>query len=136
MERRHFITGSIATAGLGLTGNMALAAAPSLEGSVYYTTKKPGRWAKKAAGHSPIIETEKTASGLVAVIRTPHEMTAEHFIVKHVLMDENFNLLGEKVFDPAKDPAALSSYNVAKASKLYAISICNKHDTWLSEVSL
>ena len=64
-----------------------------LAGSLYYTAENPGRWHKKVDGHLPMIEK----NGDTIEVTTGHEMRGyEHYIVKHVMFDENFNLFSEK----------------------------------------
>ncbi|MCG8669675.1 MAG: class II SORL domain-containing protein [Pseudomonadales bacterium] len=135
MNRRSLMQAS----GLGLAGAFLMGKAnagsnPKFAGSVYYTSENPGRWAKKVSGHAPVVQAETKSGKKVVTVTTPHEMVNEHFIVKHTLFDEQMNLLGERVFDPAKDKAAISSYSLEGVSgKVYAVSVCNKHDTWLTE---
>ena len=87
-----------------------------------------------AAGALPVIQSEVRNGEKVVTVTTPHEMTAEHFIAKHTLLDKDMNVLGEKVFYPHSDKAAISSYVVRDyKGKIYAVSLCNQHDTWLAE---
>ena len=138
MNRRSLMQASaLGLAGSLLVGNASAGVNPKFAGSVYYTKENPGRWAKKVAGHAPIVQSEEKSGKKVITITTPHEMVNEHFIVKHTLFDENMNLLGERVFDPAKDKAAISCYSLEGVSgTVYAVSVCNKHDTWLTEASV
>lgn len=139
MKRRTLLNASIfgAVAGTVLSGHAVADKGSKFAGAVYYTADNPGRWDKKVAGHSPVIQSELKGGKKVVTITTPHEMVSHHFIAKHTLFDEKMNVLGEKVFDPAKDKAAISSYTLdSYEGKVYAVSICNKHDTWLAEASV
>lgn len=136
MDRRHFVRLGLAGSAAGLvlptvTAHAeADALATPLAGGFYYTKEKPGRWAEKAAGHSPVVEV----SGKLVLVTTPHEMKGhEHYIVKHLLLDAKMNVLGETLFDPAKDNAAISQYELKDFSgAAYALSLCNKHDLWVT----
>jgi superoxide reductase len=100
-----------------------------LAGSVFYTKEHPGRWAKKAPGHLPMIERR----GDRIRVTTHHPMTGyKHYIIKHMLLDEDFHYVREKVFDPGADKP-VSEYDISGLKReLYAISMCNLHDTWIS----
>ncbi|MCG8538085.1 MAG: hypothetical protein MI808_23615 [Pseudomonadales bacterium] len=140
MDRRNFIQAGIAGAAAGfmlpataMAGEGSKLKSP-LAGSLYYTKENPGRWAAKVAGHAPVVEA---ADGMI-MVTTPHEMLAhEHYIVKHTLFDANMNLLGETMFDPTKDKAAISQYTIKEYKGVaYALSMCNKHDCWVTEFTV
>jgi len=100
-----------------------------LAGGVFYTKEAPGRWSKKAGSHAPSIS--HTESGIE--IFTDHPMkSGEHWIVKHVLLDHRFRFIAETVFDAERDTKARSTYNHRTTGTLYALSVCNKHDTWMT----
>jgi len=57
----------------------------------------------------------------------------EHYIIKHVLLDSRFQFLQERLFDPQKDKAPISTFEIkAQPGPIYALSVCNLHDTWLN----
>ena len=57
----------------------------------------------------------------------------EHYIVKHIVLDKDYNFITEKVFDPAKDKAPISEHDLgAYKGEVNVLSVCNLHDTWLS----
>lgn len=139
MQRRLFLQSGLVTTLAGSMGLVSAVQAANLDlskmaGSVYYTKENPGRWAKKVAGHLPTLEKH----GDMLKILTGHEMNPyAHYIVKHILLDSDFKVLGEKMFDPTKDKAAASNYNVKGYSgTLHALSFCNKHDTWLNSLTV
>lgn len=137
MDRRSFVRFVFAGASAGLVApKLAFAegAIAPLAGGLYYTKEAPGRWNKKVAGHVPLIETSRNANELAVRIITSHEMKAhEHYIVKHILLDQNYRFLDEKLFDPRTDKAPISEFTLpAYSGALYALSVCNKHDTWLN----
>ena len=105
-----------------------------MAGGVYYTKESPGRWEKKAGLHIPAME--KTENGIQ--IATGHPMNAgKHWIVKHMLLDSDFKFIDEKIFNPEKDKAAISSHKLSgQTGVVYALSVCNLHDTWLSYIEV
>ncbi|HBC57727.1 MAG TPA: hypothetical protein DCZ03_11230 [Gammaproteobacteria bacterium] len=136
MNRRNFIQVVSAGTLFGLLGvkNSSASEDQFGAGSFYYTEKSPGRWHQKVAGHIPHFEV----SGESLKIVTGHEMNGyEHYIVKHQLFDQNFNLIAEKMFDPVRDKAAVSIHPLSGLSgKIYAVSVCNKHDNWVNSLNL
>ena len=137
MNRRFFLK---QTSVLGLTALSSIYAPKSvyaetnimnspLAGSVFYTESNPGRWNKKIKGHLPTFSlTEQMLE-----ITTGHEMNGyEHYIIKHVLFDEKFNFLREVMFNPVSD-APISNHDISGLNnKVYALSLCNKHDAWIN----
>jgi len=142
MDRRSFIRIGVAGAATGiiapeivLAGSMGKKMSSSnMAGGVYYTKESPGRWAKKAGSHSPIIEKADTGIRVI----TGHPMKANnHWIIKHVLLDSDFNFISENVFDPNKDKAAISNFSLTgQTGAVYALSVCNKHDSWLTVLEI
>jgi len=105
-----------------------------MAGGVYYTKESPGRWAKKVGGHLPNIEVVKSDSDAVVKIVTAHGMDPyAHYIVKHMVLDSDFNFIAEHMFDPTKDKAPISEISVGTyRGVVNVLSVCNKHDTWLN----
>lgn len=127
--------GVAATASGLIVPTASLAAAAKIGGGgIYYTKDQPGRWAKKAGGHVPLINLQKSEGESLVEIITPHEMNKyEHYIVKHILLDESYNFLAERMFNPEKDLQPRSEFKLDSYSgAVFALSVCNKHDTWLS----
>ena len=138
MERRDFIRLSVVSVGTGIAApTMVLAnSEKQVKGAsdIYYTKEDPGRWNGKVATHLPNIEIEKSSGKITVKVVTPHEMKGyEHYIVKHVLLDQNYKYLDEHMFDPTKDTAAISTFTLKGYNgALYVLSMCNKHDLWLN----
>lgn len=135
MERRNFIHLAVAGSVAGIIApSSVLAGSSSMAGGLYYTKSAPGRWNKKVAGHLPSIEVSKNSDGVNIQVVTAHGMTGyEHYIVKHIVLDDNFNFIAEKMFDPMKDKAAMSEFSLGKyRGVVNVLSVCNKHDTWLN----
>ena len=104
-----------------------------LAGAFYYTKDKSGRWEKLKESHITSYEINNE----ILEITTLHEMRGyDHYIIKHILLDKKFNLISEKIFDPSRD-TPISKHNITGfTEKLYVLSICNKHDTWLNIIKL
>ena len=104
-----------------------------LAGSFYYTKNKPGNNENVVQSHSPILEiNENTLS-----VSTPHEMKGyDHYIVKHIVLDNKFNIISEKVFDPSKEKPISEHNIIGYEDKLYVLSICNNHDTWVDIIKI
>ncbi|WP_126456794.1 desulfoferrodoxin family protein [Sulfuriflexus mobilis] len=138
MDRRSFIRIGMAGAATGIIAPEIVLAgsqgknisSSDMAGGLFYTKESPGRWAKKAGSHSPILE--KTDAGVRIV--TGHPMKSnDHWIIKHVLLDSDFKFIAENIFDPNKDKAAISNFALSgQTSVVYGLSVCNLHDTWLT----
>jgi superoxide reductase len=142
MERRNFIRLSAAGLGAGLIVPATVLAKTcnqlATTNNLYYTKESPGRWSGKVATHLPVIEIEKAVGKVTVKIVTPHEMNGyDHYIVKHVLLDKNYQFLDERLFNPVQDKTAASSYTLENyTGKVYALSMCNKHDLWLNSTTV
>jgi superoxide reductase len=143
MERRDFIRLSIATAAATtVAAPQALAITTHntevVVSDIYYTKASPGRWAEKIATHSPNIEASKAGANTTVKVTTPHEMKGyEHYIVKHVLLDKNYKFLAEHMFNPLEDKVPVSEFKLESYSgTVHALSMCNKHDVWLSSAEI
>jgi len=141
MDRRNFVrlgvAGGIAamfSPALATAATQSSGASGKMAGGVFYTRANPGRWSKKISGHLPVIET---AQDKIQVV-TGHAMKGyEHYITKHMLLDSNFSFLDEFMFDPTKHKAAKSEFSTKNYSgKIYVLSHCNKHDTWMNTIEI
>jgi superoxide reductase len=142
MERRNFIRLSVASTAAGLLAPVISQAETEKPippaADIYFTKEAPGRWAGKEATHLPTIEINKSGDETSIKVVTPHEMKGyEHYIVKHILLDKNHKFLQEHMFDPTKDSVAISTFVLKNYSgTVYALSVCNKHDLWLSKAEV
>ena len=141
MHRRLFIKGlgligvasSIAVPNMAFAGGAPDPMQSNLAGLLFYTKDAPGRWAGKEGSHTPMIER----SGNQIEVTTGHEMDGyNHYIIKHILLDQNLAFVEETRFNPETD-APISSHDISKLSgSLYVVSLCNKHDAWLNMLAL
>ena len=104
-----------------------------LAGSFYYTKNKPGQKDSVVQSHSPILEIDEN----ILIVFTPHEMKGyDHYIIKHIVLDNRFNKISEKVFDPSKE-TPISKHNImGYVDMLYVLSVCNHHDTWVDVIKI
>jgi len=134
-DRRQFLKSSLALSAAAATTMpfaQAHAANTNMASGVVYSTDNPGKWSNKAGSHAPAVKIE----GDHVNIQTNHGMTEAHYIVRHTLVTESGEVVGAKTFSP-KDKLAVSSFKLPKgAKKLYATSFCNKHDLWITPISV
>ena len=70
-------------------------------------------------------------------VSTPHEMKGyDHYIIKHIVLDNRFNIISEKVFDPSKETPVSKHNIIGYEDKLYVLSVCNNHDTWVDIIKI
>ncbi|MEZ0172924.1 MAG: hypothetical protein AB9Q20_01215 [Candidatus Reddybacter sp.] len=146
MDRRKFIRVAFGGAVAGIiapslaiaSSSKSAASAPIMAGGVYFTKANPGRWSEKVGGHLPTIELVKSADDAVVNIATAHGMDAyAHYIVKHVVLDKDFNFIVEHMFDPTKDKVPISEISVGTYRGLInVLNVCNKNDTWLNSAQV
>jgi superoxide reductase len=141
MERRDFIRLGVVGAGVGILAPTIVLAENSKQiatGNIYYTKDAPGRWSEKVATHLPNIEIQKSGGNVAVKIVTAHEMKGyEHYIVKHVLLDQNYKFIDEHLFNTNNDKAPISMFTLRGYSgPIHALSMCNKHDLWLNSVEV
>ncbi len=141
MNRRNFL--SIAAAGSAFSVFLPKALLADekkdllkskLAGGVFYTAESPGRWGKKVNSHLPKIVKAMDANTIRVITAHPVEKY-NHYIVKHVVLDKDFNFITEKMFNPLVDKAPQSEFDLGKyKGVLYVMSVCNKHDTWINSI--
>ena len=135
MDRRNFIRLAFVGTATGIIApTSVLANTASMAGGVYYTKDAPGRWSKKVGSHLPSIEVARGAEGASIQVLTAHGMTAyEHYIVKHIVLDKDYQFIAEHMFDPMKDKTPVSEFKLGNYTGIVnVLSVCNKHDTWLN----
>ena len=123
MDRRNFIR-------FGIAGIGASIVAPQ---TVLATAQE-----SKLAGGVPHLAVEKSGSDNIIEVVTGHEMKGyEHYIIKHVLLDKDYRVLVEHMFNPMQDKQALSRFRLkAYSGPVHVLSVCNKHDTWLNMIEV
>jgi superoxide reductase len=104
----------------------------ALAGKIFYSTDRPGRWKGKEKGHSPLIKVDKDGSNVLVRAATQHPMDADHYIIKHILMDQQLNLIDEQVFDKVFDMPRSRFELQGYSGRIYVVSMCNLHDNWVN----
>ncbi|MDM8565504.1 desulfoferrodoxin family protein [Candidatus Halobeggiatoa sp. HSG11] len=132
-DRRNFIKTTLTVASGMAIGQVVKASESVHHTGIIYTANNPGQWEKKVKGHAPEIAID----GKTVTITTNHVMTSQHYIVRHSLVTEDGTVLGAMTFSP-KDKKAVSTYELPDGitTKLYATSFCNKHDLWMTELTI
>jgi superoxide reductase len=146
MDRRSFIRFGIVGTTTGIIAPKAVLGASNsgglnsnMAGGVYHTKDAPGRWAKKAGLHLPMISKSAGTGGKTTIqVLTGHPMKPDydHYIVKHMLLDSNFNFIAEHIFNPTKDKQPISEFSITQHGPIYAMSVCNLHDSWLDVIDV
>ena len=140
MDRRAVLRLGIAgAAGSLFIPRGVLAAGPSaaftsrLAGGSSIPRNGLGDGARRSVGHLPMIER----AGNKIEVTTGHPMKGfRHYIVKHMILDDDFQFVAEKMFDPKKD-SPVSTHDISKLrEKVYVLSMCNIHDVWLNSLQL
>lgn len=130
-NRRDFMkTSLVASAGILAASVSPASAADNTKANIFaYSKKNPGRWAGKEGSHAPVV----TVEGDKITIETKHGMSEGHYIVKHSLVTNTGEVLGENFFFPT-DKKAISTFMIKGGhEELYALSFCNLHDLWVTE---
>ncbi len=134
-NRRDFMKSSLVVSAVALTATtIPLLAGQNTKANIFaYSKNNPGRWEGKDKSHAPVV----TIQGNKVTVETKHGMAPEHYIVKHTLLSETGEVVGENVFFPPHDKKALSHFEIKGSYKeLYALSFCNLHDQWVTKVTL
>jgi superoxide reductase len=134
-NRRDFMKSTLAVSAVALTATtIPLFAKQNTKANIFaYSKANPGRWEGKDKSHAPVV----SISGKKVTIETKHGMHPAHYIVKHTLVSETGDVVGERVFFPETDKKALSHFELkGEYKELYALSFCNLHDQWVTKVSL
>ena len=108
-------------------------------GGVYLTAEAPGRWGAKISGHLPQITSQTFADGSAKIrVETAHPADEfAHYIIKHQLLDADFNYLAEQFFDPTTGTLPISEFTLPTyRGTIYALSVCNVHDVWLNSATI
>ena len=134
MDRRHFLFASAAATTVAtLGGRVQAAEGASLPSkNIVFTQDNAGIWEAKKGSHVPMIEA---AEGKIKVT-TNHGHSEEHYIVRHTLVLDDGTVVGATTFSPQDKPVSEYELPAGYRGKIYATSICNKHDLWLAAASV
>ncbi|MDR4506446.1 MAG: twin-arginine translocation signal domain-containing protein [Candidatus Scalindua sp.] len=138
-NRREFMKTTAAIAVGAVVGNVSpvmAAGSCSFPAGIVYSSEKPGKWSGKEKGHAPVV----TVEGNKVTVTTKHGMSDAHYIVRHTVVSQDGEVIGEKTFSSSDTeaksefelPGGVSRYAWVR-STLYATSFCNLHDLWVTQ---
>jgi len=133
-DRRTFLKiSAVAVSALALTDiDSAFASSRTEYAGIIYSKDNPGKWAKKVGSHAPLI----TIAGGKVTVETRHGMSEAHFIVRHTLVLADGTVVGAKTFTATDKPVSTYTLPAGYKGQVYATSFCNRHDFWLTEVTV
>jgi hypothetical protein len=98
------LKGSLIVADTAVLGNaVRVQAATMFPKGLIYTQEAPGRRTGKKGAHMPRV----TLEGRKVTVVTPHPMTKGHYIVKHTLITNQGEPIGEKFFLQVRSKPAI-----------------------------
>jgi superoxide reductase len=133
MNRRHAATSALTAAAASLI-LPAAARAQSMhhEKNVIFTADDPGHWSGVEALHIPVT----TVADGVLTVKTPHPMTAPHFIVSHTVVLAGGKFLDRKTFTYTDQPISTHTLPAGYTGKVIVTSTCNLHDFWVKTITV
>ena len=136
MQRRNF--GAQAVAGAALVASLPLAAQGQAGWrqaglrNVVFTKTDTGHWRGVESLHVPVL----SVSGQTLTVRTPHPMSAAHYIVSHTVVLAGGMFLDRTTFTPADQPVSTHTLPAGYKGEVIVTSTCNLHDFWLERLSI
>jgi|HubBroStandDraft_1064217.scaffolds.fasta_scaffold90769_3 superoxide reductase len=100
--------------------------------NVVFTEDNPGHWAAVTGLHVPKV----TVSGRALTIETPHPMDESHYIVSHTVVLANGRFLDRKTFTPQDRPISEHTLPTNYTGQVTITSTCNRHDWWVTSISV
>jgi superoxide reductase len=131
MQRRNLATAALAGAALAASLPAAARAAGHSE-NIIFTAADPGHWSGVEALHVPVL----TVAEGVLTVKTPHPMSAPHYIVSHTVVLANGVFLDRKTFTPADQPVSTHPLPAGYTGPVTVTSTCNLHDFWLAKTTV
>lgn len=146
MDKRSFIRFGLAGSAAGIiVPKMVFAAAmdTGLEskyaGGIYYTKEEFGRWNKGLAdAHLPDLDKQISGRASQLQVATNHPMDEyKHYIIKHQLLNSDFDFMEEHLYDPTKDKKPVSTFDLGSyRGPVYVMTMCNVHDVWMNVIEV
>jgi len=131
MNRRNIA--QAAFAGAALASSIPTAAqAAGTEHNVIFTAADPGHWAGVEALHVPVT----TVSSGVLTVKTPHPMSAPHYIVSHTVVLADGKFLDRKTFHYTDEPVSTHTLPAGYTGPVTITSTCNLHDFWVKTITV
>jgi superoxide reductase len=133
MQRRQIGTTALAGAALAAAVSLPKRAAASTHGeNVVFTAEDPGHWKGVESLHVPVL----TVADGVLTVKTPHPMTAPHFIVSHTVVLSGGKFLDRKTFVYTDMPVSTHTLPAGYKGKITVTSTCNLHDFWVETTTV
>ncbi len=107
-------------------------AAAGREQNVIFTASDPGHWAGVEALHVPVT----SVTNGVLTVKTPHPMTAPHFIVSHTVVLAGGKFLDRKTFTWRDQPVSVHTLPAGYSGPVTITSTCNLHDFWVKQITV
>jgi superoxide reductase len=131
MQRRQLAGRAIAGAAIAAALPLTARAATTNE-NVVFTAANPGHWAGVEKLHVPVL----TVAGSTLTVKTPHPMTAPHFIVSHTVVLAGGKFLDRKTFVYTDEPLSTHTLPAGYKGKVTVTSTCNLHDFWVETITV
>jgi superoxide reductase len=132
MQRRQFAARALAGAAIAVSLPVVAEAASARDKNVVFSADDPGHWAGVSALHVPDV----TVSDGTLTVRTPHPMSAAHYIVSHSVVLADGAFLDRKTFASTDQPVSTHTLPAGYKGKVTITSTCNLHDFWVKTVTL
>jgi len=131
MQRRQLAGRAIAGAAIAAALPFTARAATYNE-NIIFTAADPGHWAGVEKLHVPVL----TVDGSTLTVKTPHPMTAPHFIVSHTVVLAGGKFLDRKTFTYTDEPVSTHTLPAGYKGKVTVTSTCNLHDFWVETITV
>jgi superoxide reductase len=132
MKRRNIGMTVLSGAAVAAVLPAAAQAAVGREHNVIFTAADPGHWAQLESLHVPVTSV---TNGLLTV-KTPHPMSAPHFIVSHSVVLAGGKFLDRKTFTWTDQPVSEHTLPAGYSGLVTITSTCNLHDFWVKQITV
>jgi superoxide reductase len=131
MQRRNIAKSALAGAAFAVLPVVAKADSDP-NANVVFTQDDPGHWAGVESLHIPVV----TVSGGTMTVKTPHPMSAAHYIVSHSVVLADGKFLDRKTFTYKDEPVSTHTLPAGYTGPVTVTSTCNLHDFWVKTLSV
>jgi superoxide reductase len=135
MNRRNFLLSSAAAAAIATTSSASHAIENGNQlppKNLIFTKDNAGKWKAKKDSHLPVIELTDRRVKII----TKHRQSDDHYIVRHTLLLADGTEVGSTTFSPEDEPISEHELPESYKGSLFATSFCNRHDLWLTEITI
>ncbi len=132
MKRRNLGMTVLGGAAVAAVAPAVAQAAAGRGHNVIFTAADPGHWAEVESLHVPLT----TVTNGVLTVKTPHPMTAPHFIVSHTVVLAGGKFLDRKTFTWTDQPVSVHTLPTGYSGPVTITSTCNLHDFWVKQITV